>query len=219
MTTATQPDDLRLAALVSAKLCHDLVGPLSALNMIVESLEDGDPEMIATSRTLILDSAAKAMNRLSFFWAAIGRGQNLGSNEAKGLIEKIIAESKIATSWDDALTAQAVTSGSLLLRLTLNLAYLAGHAIIGGGSVGVRLGGSADSLSISVISSAKRLNFEDAGRQALIAGVAANHAAIAGLDPRSAYAYFAGRTAAGLGLTLKLTMVEPTKLKILAERG
>jgi hypothetical protein len=58
VTAAGQSDEVRLVSLVSAKLCHDLLGPLSALSMVAESLEDADPAMIATSRAMILESAA-----------------------------------------------------------------------------------------------------------------------------------------------------------------
>lgn len=218
MTTAVRPDDIRLVSLVSAKLCHDLLGPLSALNMIAESLEDEDPDMIATSRTLILDSAAKAINRLSFFRAAIGRGQNLGSNEARGLIERVLAESKVTTRWDDSLSAQAGEAGPPLLKLALNLAYLAGHAIIGGGAVAVRLDGSLASPAIAVTANAQRLNFEEAARRALIAGAAADEAAVASLDPRAAYSYYAGRMAADLGLGLRLPEARGLRLEIQATR-
>jgi histidine phosphotransferase ChpT len=218
MTIAAQSDDIRLVSLVSAKLCHDLLGPLSALNMIAESLEDEDPDMLATSRTMILDSAAKAINRLSFFRAAIGRGQNLGSNEARGLIEKVLAESKVTTRWDDSLSGQAGDSGPSLLKLALNLAYLAGHAIIGGGAIVVRLDGNAAAPTIAVTATAQRLNFEDAARRALIAGAAADEAAVANLDARAAYAYYAGRVAANLGLALNLPDAKAATLEILAAR-
>ncbi len=218
MTLAAQPDDIRLVSLVSAKLCHDLLGPLSALNMIAESLEDGDPDMLTTSRTMIVDSAAKAINRLSFFRAAIGRGQTLGSNEARGLIEKVLAESKVTTRWEDSLSAQAGDAGPSILKLALNLAYLAGHAIIGGGTVAVKLDGSAAAPVIAVSANAQRLNFEDAARQALIAGSAADGTAVAGLDPRAAYSYYAGRMAAHLGLGLDLPDSKPAALEIRAAR-
>ncbi len=218
MTAAAQSDDIRLVSLVSAKLCHDLLGPLSALTMIAESLEDEAPDMLATSRTMILDSAAKAINRLSFFRAAIGRGQTLGSNEARGLIEKVLAESKVTTRWEDSLSAQAGDSGPALLKLALNLAYLAGHAIIGGGGVAVRLDGNAAAPAIVVSANAHRLNFEAAARQALLDGAAADGNEVAGLDPRAAYSYYAGRMAASLGLALNFPASKAATLEIRAAR-
>lgn len=219
MTAAGQSDDIRLVSLVSAKLCHDLLGPLSALSMVAESLEDEAPDMMATSRTMILDSAAKAINRLSFFRAAIGRGQNLGSNEARGLIEKVLAETKVMTRWNDTLSAGAGDAGPAMLKLALNLAYLAGHAIIGSGAVAVRLDGSAAAPLIAVTATGQRLIFDDAARRALLAGATENGAAVAGLDPRAAYPYYAGRTAAALGLALSLPDGQAGTLEIRAGRG
>lgn len=219
MIAAGQSDEVRLVSLVSAKLCHDLLGPLSALSMVAESLEDEDPEMIATSRTMILESAAKAINRLSFFRAAVGRGQNLGSDEARGLIEKVLAESHVTTQWDDTLSARAGDAASALLKVALNLAYIAGHSIIGGGAISVRLSGEAAAPNIAVSASAQRFKLDDAGRAALIAGAKADRAAIAGLDPRAVHAYYAGRLAAEQGLAIGVSPAGADCLSIRAERA
>ncbi len=219
MKPAAQSDDIRLVSLVGAKLCHDLLGPLSALNMIAESLEDeADPDMLATSRTMIVESAAKAINRLSFFRAAIGRGQTLGSKEAHGLIEKVLAETKVTISWDDSLSPQAGEAGPSLLKLALNFAYLAGHSVIGGGGVTVRLKGSLAAPAIVVTANGQRLNFEPAAQQALIAGASADGAGVPGLDPRTAYSYYTGRLAAALGLAVELPPGKPATLEIQAAR-
>lgn len=216
MAAHPQADELKLVSLVNAKLCHDLLGPISALHMVAESLEDEDPAMLATSRKVILDSAAKALHRLSFFRAAVGRGQDLGSNEARGLIDKVLAESKITLEWDDKLSSTAGETGPVLLKLAINLAYLAGHALIGGGSLAVRLDGSAAAARIGIQGSGPRVNLEEAGRQALLAGAKSDEAAIAGLDPRTAHPYYTGRIAAGLGLLVTLPDAAPGTVRIVA---
>ena len=217
MTIAGQSDEIRLVSLVSAKLCHDLLGPLSALSMIAESLEDEDPDTVATSRAMILDSAAKAINRLSFFRAAVGRGQNLGSDEARGLIEKVLAESRVATRWDDTLSAKAGDAAPALLKVALNLAYIGGHTIIGGGAITVQLSGEAAAPRIAVLGNAQRFKLDEAGRAALLAGAKADRTAISGLDPRAVHAYYAGRLAAEQRLSIGVSPPEADHLAIRAE--
>ena len=218
MATHSQTDELRLVSLVNAKLCHDLLGPISALHMVAESLEDEDPAMLATSRKVILDSAAKALHRLSFFRAAVGRGQNLGSSEARGLVDKVLAEAKIKLEWEDKLSSAAGEAGPAFLKLAINLAYLGGHALLGGGSLAVRLDGSAANARIGILGSGPRINLEEAGRQALLAGANCDEAVIAGLDPRSAHPYFTGRIAAGLGLLVTFPEAAPGTVEIVAAR-
>ncbi len=44
MTHAAEPSDLELAALISSKICHDVISPVGAIYNGLEILgEDGDP--------------------------------------------------------------------------------------------------------------------------------------------------------------------------------
>lgn len=219
MATDGLDTDFRLVSLIGAKLCHDLLGPISALSMVAESLEDEDPAMLDTSRRMLLESAGKALNRLSFYRAAVGRGTTLGSGEARGLIEKVMAETKVSVQWEDGLSAQAGESAPAMLKLALNLAYLVGHAVHGGGALVVRLTGTHAKPSISVTGSGQRLGFEESARVALLAGAKADLAAIAGLDPRAAQPYFAGRLAAALGLAITLPTISPAAIEVCASRN
>jgi len=219
MASEGQETDFRLVSLIGAKMCHDLLGPISALSMVAEGLEDEDPAMLDTSRRMLLESAGKALNRLSFYRAAIGRGTALGSGEARGLIEKVLAETKVTLQWEDGLSSQAGDSGPAFLKLALNLAYMVGHAIHGGGALVVRLSGSSGAPQFSVGGSGQRLGLEENARVALLAGAKPDLAAIAGLDPRVAQPYFAGRLAAALGLGISLPTISPAAIEVRAERA
>ena len=219
MTSDGLDTDFRLVSLIGAKLCHDLLGPISALSMVAESLEDEDPAMLDTSRRMLLESAGKALNRLSFYRAAVGRGTTLGSGEAKGLIEKVLAETKVSVKWEDGLSAQAGESAPALLKIAINLGYMVGHAVHGGGSLIIRLTGTLAAPSISVTGSGQRLGFEESARVALLAGAEADLKAIAGLDPRAAQPYFTGRLAAALGLKVSVPTISPAAIEVVAARA
>ncbi|MBM3505864.1 MAG: hypothetical protein FJX65_18635 [Alphaproteobacteria bacterium] len=66
-------DAVQLAALLSSKLCHDLVGPVGAASNGLDLIEDGDSvatqvEALALARS----SIGEAVRRLKFFRLAFG---------------------------------------------------------------------------------------------------------------------------------------------------
>jgi hypothetical protein len=67
-----QSIDARLLELISARLCHDLVGPVSAIGNGVELVTEFGEDMRGEALALIAQSAAEAANRLQFFRIAFG---------------------------------------------------------------------------------------------------------------------------------------------------
>jgi histidine phosphotransferase ChpT len=63
----TRAIDLRVAELLAARLCHDLIGPLSAISNGVELLADEEPEFARNAAALVGDSATKALRNLQFY--------------------------------------------------------------------------------------------------------------------------------------------------------
>jgi histidine phosphotransferase ChpT len=68
----TLPIDLRVVELLSARLCHDLIGPVSAIGNGVELLADEEPEFVRDAVALVGDSARKASRILQFYRFAYG---------------------------------------------------------------------------------------------------------------------------------------------------
>src|SRR5712691_824923 len=64
--------DLRVVELLAARLCHDLIGPISAISNGVELLADEEPEFARDAVALVGDSARKASGRLQFYRFAYG---------------------------------------------------------------------------------------------------------------------------------------------------
>jgi len=67
--------DIRVVELLSARLCHDLVGPIAAISNGVELMGDDDPDFVRDAVALVGDSAHKAANRLQFYRFAFGYRQ------------------------------------------------------------------------------------------------------------------------------------------------
>ncbi len=66
--------DLRVVELLTARLCHDLIGPVSAIGNGAELLADEEPEFVRDAVALVGDSARKASRRLQFYRFAYGFG-------------------------------------------------------------------------------------------------------------------------------------------------
>jgi len=64
--------DLRVAELLAARLCHDLISPVSAIANGAELLDEEDPEFVRDAARLVGDSAKKANRRLQFYRFAFG---------------------------------------------------------------------------------------------------------------------------------------------------
>ena len=66
--------DLRVVELLAARLCHDLIGPISAISNGVELLADEEPEFARDALALVGDSAKKALRNLQFYRFAYAFG-------------------------------------------------------------------------------------------------------------------------------------------------
>ncbi|MGC2413841.1 MAG: hypothetical protein WA459_14230, partial [Stellaceae bacterium] len=77
----TRPVDLRVVELIAARLCHDLIGPISAISNGVELLTDDEPDFAREAARLVGDSARKAIRSLQFyrFAYAFGGGGLIGT--------------------------------------------------------------------------------------------------------------------------------------------
>jgi len=66
--------DLRVVELITARLCHDLIGPVSAISNGVELLADEEPDFARDAAALIGDSARNAIRNLQFYRFAYAFG-------------------------------------------------------------------------------------------------------------------------------------------------
>src|SRR5687767_7685172 len=128
-----------LASLLCSRLCHDLLSPVGALNNGLELMADEqDPEMRERCLELLHESARASANKLKFFRLAFGAaggfGETIDTREAKSALEGLFGpERRIELGWivaDSRLPKGAV-------KLLLNLALIAGDALVRGGRLDV----------------------------------------------------------------------------------
>ena len=98
-------DALSLSALMSSRLCHDLVNPVGALASGLDVLNDPDCDegMREAAIDLVRGSAEKSIALLKFarlaYGAAGGFGAMLPLDEAKNVLSALVATTKAELDW------------------------------------------------------------------------------------------------------------------------
>jgi histidine phosphotransferase ChpT len=85
-----EPSDLELAALISSKICHDVIGPVGAINNGFQILdEDKDEESRSYALDIIRNVAELASAKLQFARFAYGAAGSAGSTIDLQMAEQI----------------------------------------------------------------------------------------------------------------------------------
>src|SRR5579871_1792592 len=184
---------LRIAGLLASRLCHDLVGPLGAVNNGLELIAEEDA-MAEEALGLAQRSAKRASSRLQFFryaFGAAGGEPNFGHGEARPVALNLLNNGDIAVDWPEAKVELPTGAG----RLLLNMALLASECLPRGGNLRVNL--STNRIAIAVNGPQARLSAET---KAAIAG----SVTAAQLTARTVVGYYVVQLANGLGAKLEL---------------
>ncbi|HLB06412.1 MAG TPA: histidine phosphotransferase family protein [Alphaproteobacteria bacterium] len=207
-------DDLQLSALLCARLCHDLVGPVSALSNGVEFLGDEDPEMRQQAVDLLVQSAGQAARRLQFFRLAFGRldGMQVPLAEVASAAQAFFADRRIELKWPalDAIPSEAPVHRSL--KLLLNMALLASEALVRGG----RLEAEASPVSFRVLAEGPIVELEATLRAALARGADEDGMALDEVTPRAIQPVLTARLARRVDAVLALSAPGQKPLELTA---
>lgn len=182
--------ELTLIELISSRICHDLVGPVGAVNAGAELMgEDGvaDDEALALMRK----SGLEAARRLQLFRLAFGRA---GSSADTGAMrdaatQTYAAEGKVMLDWPDLPIDPSHG------RIVLNMVMLAREALPFGGTLSVM----RDSGKVTVLGEGKRAALRPEIMNVLEKNVSAD-----ALDPRNVQAFFLRKLAKLGGGTLSV---------------
>jgi histidine phosphotransferase ChpT len=190
-----------LASLLCSRLCHDLMSPVGALNNGIELLGDEtDPEMREKCLELLADSARATANKLKFFRLAFGAGGGFGeeidTSEAQAALEGLFgAEGKVELGW--VVESEKLPKGAV--KLLLNLALLAGDALVRGGRLDVGAERAGGGIELAVRAEGPRILLDPVLRETLATGGGD------AVEPRAAGAWLAHSLAAEGGGSLRLS--------------
>lgn len=191
-----------LASLLCSRLCHDLMSPVGALNNGIELLADEtDPEMREKCLELLADSARASANKLKFFRLAFGAaggfGEEIDTREAQAALDGLFgAERRIELGW-------VVSSEKLpkdAVKLLLNLAMIAGDALVRGGRLDVGAEASGGEVELAVRAEGPRILLDPTLRAVLANGSSGEK-----VEPRAAGAWLAHQLVVDAGGSIRLS--------------
>ena len=192
-----QLGNLDLAALISSRICHDVISPVGAIANGLEMLdEEQDESMREQTMDLIRKSARQASAKLQFarlaFGAAGSAGAEIDLRDAERVARDFVQGGKHTLSWQ----GPPVTLPKNKVKLLLNLLALGVVALPRGGTVTVEINGEGPEVTFRVLAQGEpaRLSEQVTG---LLAG--ANGMV---LDAHSIQPYYAGRVATAAGMTV-----------------
>jgi histidine phosphotransferase ChpT len=198
MTEPTALGDLELAALVSSRICHDIINPVAAISNGLEMLaEEPDESMREAAMDLIRKSAAQASAKLQFarlaFGAAGSSGAEIDLRDAEKVAREFVGGSgKHQVAWQ----GPAATLPKNQVKLLLNLVALGAIALPRGGTVSVEVTGAPPNVSFLVRAKGDSARLADQIKSLLTGtnGVA--------VDAHSIQPYYTRRVAGAAGMTV-----------------
>jgi histidine phosphotransferase ChpT len=190
---------LDLAALLSSRICHDVISPVGAIVNGLEVLEgEEDADMRSVAMDLIKKSAISASARLQFCRLAFGAAGSLGASvdtgDAENVVRGLFANDRTTLRWNP----QRQLAPKNVVKLLLNLCLIAAGAAPRGGIITVDLGGEdAPGIKVEAMGANVRLSHAAAG---FLSG-----APIETIDAHSIQPYYATLLARECGMTIKAT--------------
>jgi histidine phosphotransferase ChpT len=180
-----------LAALLCARICHDLVSPVGALSAALEVFSDDDNmDMREDALELIKLSAGQASAKLQFLRLAFGAGGSapgiIGAAELKKLSFGVFEDGKVNINWDveaDGLDKPAA-------RILLNLVMLGMQTIPRGGEMVVKAVRGMPDTSIEVVCTGMKARLDPTIVKTLAGGAPED-----GFDGRSIQPFYTGMIA------------------------
>lgn len=212
MNTPAEPSDLELAALISSKICHDVISPVGAIYNGLEILgEDDDPKSRAYAMDVIRNVTVQASARLQFarfaFGAAGSAGAEIDLQTARDISEGFVGGGKHELSWQAPMGMLPKNQ----VKLLLNLIALSINALPRGGSIAVTIGEDLSNFDF-VITCTGRTARPPKYLAQIVAGEMPE------IDAMSVQAYYTWRLAANVDATIAIDQ-DGDAVVITARRG
>jgi histidine phosphotransferase ChpT len=191
---------MRVMGLLNARLCHELISPVGAINNGVElmSEEDADPDFQRDAMKLVATSAKTAGHRLNFYRFAYGSGRgSTGKDAVLGLLEG----GKVKADWSDGASALPLE----WQRLACNMVVLAAEVLPRGGTLQIVAGEGGKGVVVNASGDSVNLTAE-------LRAALADGADVDALTARTVHGYYTARVAESIGARVALT--EPAAGKV-----
>ena len=156
MTDAHEPTDLEIAALISSKICHDVIGPVGAISIGLQLHdEEKDEEARRYAFEMIRNVTSQASVCLEFARFAFGASGSAGALIDLGMAEKISrgyvvngkGKAKHKLIWNGPPGYMSKDK----VKLLLNLIAAAITALPKGGEIEVTIGGTMEMPGFGIV--------------------------------------------------------------------
>ena len=200
MTERAQPTDLELAALISSKICHDVISPVGAIYNGLEILdEDDDAEAKTYALDVIRNVTEQASARLQFarfaFGAAGSAGAQIDLATAEQISRGLVGQGKHKLVWRGIPGHMAKDK----VKLLLNLVASAVTALPRGGEIDVAIAGCLERAELPACAARARPRARRSISADYVAGGQPPQ-----LDAMSIQAYYTWRLAASASMRLDI---------------
>ena len=200
--------ELKVMELLCSRLCHDLIGPVTAINNGIELITEFGDEMRGEAMSLMGDSAREGSRRLQFYRVAFGYGGDasgggVGLGDARARALDLLAEGRITLDWPESGAPSDLELPHAGVKLLLNLILVGVEALAGSGTVSVLLNAGHGGVTSAVTARSDKAGLSDELLSALSGDLP-----VEDLTPRTVQPYYTYLLAAGLGSKVE-TSTEP----------
>lgn len=203
--------DSRVVELLCARLCHDLISPVSAINNGVELITEMGESLGSEAMSLIGGSAGEASRKLQFFRIAFGSARSSSGGSATladaraGFLELPVGE-RISLAWiNSPELARDVPREAT--KMVLNLALTGIDCLSGSGRLEIVAQDVPQAVRLDLMANGDRAKLPDE-----IATALSDQVNIGDLSPKTVTAYYgsylARRAAASLATDVRPGMVK-----------
>lgn len=199
-------DALTLCALISSKICHDLISPIGAMANGVEVLADEDDEEMREHAMALLEASSESASaKLQFarlaFGASGSRGLDIETDEGRNACALVYGKAKQQVAWN----IENQHAHKDVVKILLNLVYIAVDCIPRGGVVEVSLAREGDERSLSVVAAGDRAKINEE-----IVNALTDKTEISELDARSIQPFLTNITAKSLNASIQIDLGDDT---------
>jgi histidine phosphotransferase ChpT len=200
----TDAVEMRILELLTSRLCHEISGPIAAINNGIELLVEEDADFQRVALALIGDSARRASLQLQFYRFAYGfsRGGTTVGAAPPDLANLFFSTTRIACNYDETVRLLPLASQ----KLACNLLLVGAEALARGGDLTLSYG--RHGLELQAVGEGVFLKPEIEAALLLATPVAA-------LTSRTVQAYFTAILADTLGCRL-IHSTEPRRFQLTA---
>jgi histidine phosphotransferase ChpT len=204
-------EDLRITQLLCSRLCHDLVGPIGAINNGVELIGEA-PDMLEDSLSLLSNSASQASRRIAFYRAAFGFGGGDGPGalkEVREISHDFVAGSPVTLNWPDDSVMIILPKNAV--KLLMILIFLGVGTLIRGGTLDVQIAEQGGTANIIIKATGKGAMLKEDLGAALSPAFSVDD-----LTAHTVHAHFATMLAGSVGAEVSVQVADSDEITFAA---